>query len=48
MSDPLLFHGDPADRLLVATARHLRAHFVTADEKVLAYAVQKRFKVLPA
>ena len=31
--------ADPLDRLLVATARHLAATFVTADEGVLAYAV---------
>ena len=29
---------DPLDRLLVATARHLAATFVTADEAVLEYA----------
>jgi PIN domain nuclease of toxin-antitoxin system len=31
--------ADPLDRLLVATARHLAATFVTADEGVLEYAV---------
>lgn len=30
-------HGDPADRMLAATARHLGAVLVTADEKLLAY-----------
>ena len=34
---PGRFHGDAADRLLVATARHLGATLVTADEKILAY-----------
>ncbi len=32
------FHGDPADRLIVATARHLTAHLVTRDGEVLDYA----------
>ena len=31
------FHTDPADRLIVATARKLGAPLVTADEKILAY-----------
>ncbi|HMO49232.1 MAG TPA: type II toxin-antitoxin system VapC family toxin [Rubrivivax sp.] len=30
-------HGDPADRLIVATARHLGATLVTADHALLAY-----------
>ncbi|MCK6566018.1 MAG: type II toxin-antitoxin system VapC family toxin [Dehalococcoidia bacterium] len=28
------FHGDPADRLIVATARQLRAPLVTSDERI--------------
>lgn len=31
------FHKDPADRMIVATARKLGAQLVTADEKILAY-----------
>ena len=31
------FHGDPADRMIVSTARHLNAELCTADEKVLAW-----------
>jgi PIN domain nuclease of toxin-antitoxin system len=31
-------HGDPADRLIVATARHLGAALVTADAALLRYA----------
>lgn len=31
------FHGDPADRILVATARHLRCPLVTADRRILDY-----------
>lgn len=31
------FHKDPADRMIVATARMLAAPLVTADEKIHAY-----------
>ena len=32
------FHKDPADRLIVATARDAAAPLVTADEKIRQYA----------
>ena len=31
------FHKDPADRMIVATARKLNATLITADEKILTY-----------
>ena len=31
------FHKDPADRMIVATARKLAMPLATADEKILAY-----------
>jgi PIN domain nuclease of toxin-antitoxin system len=31
-------HGDPGDRMIIATARHLRIPIVTRDSKVIAYA----------
>ncbi|MGH3426727.1 MAG: type II toxin-antitoxin system VapC family toxin [Mycobacteriales bacterium] len=31
------FHKDPADRMIVATARHLNVPLLTADKKILAY-----------
>ena len=31
------FHRDPADRMLVATARELRLTLMTADDRILAY-----------
>src|SRR5580698_1774659 len=34
---PWEMHADPADRILAATARHLGAVLVTADEKLLEY-----------
>lgn len=30
-------HADPADRLLIATARHLGAPIVTRDSRIIAY-----------
>jgi len=34
---PWEMHSDPADRILVATARHLGATLITADEQLLRY-----------
>ena len=34
------FHRDPADRLLIATARRLAATIVTRDRQILAYAAE--------
>ena len=34
---PGQFHNDPADRLIVATARKLSAYVVTKDQKILDY-----------
>lgn len=34
---PDAFHKDPADRIIVATARKYAAPLVTADEKIRAY-----------
>lgn len=41
-------HGDPADRIIVATARHHGATLVTADDKLLAYGTAGHVKVLSA
>lgn len=35
---PAAFHKDPADRMLVATARQLDCTLLTADEAILGYA----------
>jgi PIN domain nuclease of toxin-antitoxin system len=35
---PEPFHRDPADRLIVASARHMRGCVLTCDDKILAYA----------
>jgi PIN domain nuclease of toxin-antitoxin system len=37
-SELSLFHGDPADRMIVATARHVSAALVTRDAKILDWA----------
>jgi PIN domain nuclease of toxin-antitoxin system len=39
---PGAFHADPADRLLVATARILGFQLTTADERILAYTHVRR------
>lgn len=39
------FHRDPADRIIVATARVLDCPLTTADEKILRY---PHVKLLPA
>lgn len=41
-------HGDPADRMIIATARHLDAVLITADQKILAYAKLGHVKALDA
>lgn len=34
---PGAFHPDPADRMIVALARHLSATLITADDRIRAY-----------
>lgn len=41
-------HGDPVDRLLMASARVHNLTLITADEKILAYAAQGHLKALEA
>jgi PIN domain nuclease of toxin-antitoxin system len=41
-------HGDPADRMIIATARHLDALLVTADQKILSYAKAGHVKAINA
>ncbi len=43
---PGKFHGDPADRLIVATARILDATLITHDKKLIAYGAQKNLNIL--
>lgn len=43
---PLPFHGDPADRIIVATARALGARLVTRDNKILAYSRKRHVSTL--
>jgi PIN domain nuclease of toxin-antitoxin system len=40
-------HGDPGDRLLVATARHLGLPIVTRDRSIIAYAGDGHARVIP-
>jgi PIN domain nuclease of toxin-antitoxin system len=41
-------HGDPADRILLATAHITGARFMTKDEKLLDYSRQHHAKVVSA
>lgn len=41
-------HPDPADRILVATARHLGATLITADASILRYGSQRLLRCLSA
>ena len=45
---PFEMHPDPADRILVTTARHLGATLVTADVALLGMAKNGHFKALDA
>ena len=42
---PGSFHGDPADRIIVATARSLGARLLTRDEKMIEYGRQRHVAV---
>ena len=43
---PADVHADPADRLLIATARHRRIPLVTADRRIIDYAAQGMLDVI--
>jgi PIN domain nuclease of toxin-antitoxin system len=45
---PGSFHADPADRFLVATARHFDLPLVTADKSILAYSKAGHLKAIRA
>jgi PIN domain nuclease of toxin-antitoxin system len=41
-------HGDPADKLIIASARHLGAPVVTADRKILTYSREGHLQAVNA
>jgi PIN domain nuclease of toxin-antitoxin system len=43
---PRPFHGDPADRIIVATARRMAARLMTRDQKLIQYARKCHFAIL--
>ena len=43
---PGSFHGDPADRLLVATARNLNIPLLTRDQKIIDYSAAGHVQVV--
>ena len=42
------FHADPADRLIIATARYFDIALVTADQAILAYAASGHVRAVNA
>lgn len=44
LPDPL--HGDPADRFIIATARHHQIPIITRDSKIIDYAAQGHVNVI--
>jgi PIN domain nuclease of toxin-antitoxin system len=42
------FHSDPADRMIVATARVTSAALMTRDRQILAYAARGHLTAIPA
>lgn len=45
---PAGIHGDPCDRIMIATAQVLDCPLVTADEKILAYAAEGHLQAIDA
>ncbi len=41
-------HGDPADRILIATARHIGARFMTRDQALLDYGRKRHARIVSA
>jgi PIN domain nuclease of toxin-antitoxin system len=42
------FHNDPADRIIIATARHHKVPLLTADEAILEYAAAGHLQAIDA
>ena len=40
------FHGDPADRIIVATAKRMGARLLTRDQKMMNYARKSAIPVV--
>lgn len=45
---PAGIHGDPADRIIIATARHMGCPLLTTDRKILAYAALGHLEAIDA
>jgi PIN domain nuclease of toxin-antitoxin system len=43
---PAPFHGDPADRIIVATARNTGARLLTRDQKIVEYCRKRHIPLL--
>lgn len=44
---PGKLHGDPGDRMLIATARNMQLPIVTRDGKIIAYGAAGHVEVIP-
>ena len=44
---PDSFHGDPADRIIAATARQIGARLLTKDRQIITYGEKGHLSVLP-
>jgi len=44
---PNYHHKDPADRFIIASARFINSHLMTADPKIIDYAHQGYLKITP-
>ena len=42
---PGTFHGDPVDRIIVATARAMNARLLTSDKNIRAYGRQRHVRL---
>ncbi len=40
-------HGDPADRMILATAKNINAMIMTADKKIITYCYRHNLNVTP-
>ena len=40
-------HGDPADRMILSTAKNINAMIMTADDKMIAYCQRQHLNVVP-
>ena len=45
---PDFSHGDPADRIIIASARHINANLITRDQTMITYGKKHYVNIIPA